>query len=82
MRNEDIKITKEELKKIFRRVDKSNNMNFETLEELLKDEYLDNSLVFEIIDNLETGYGFSCEADLDDITEDEIEALVDTINNI
>lgn len=82
MKNSDIKVTKEELKKIFGRIDRNNNMNFENLEELLKEEYVDSSLVFEIIDTLEAGFGFSCEEELQDITEDEIESLVDEINGI
>ena len=78
----DVKISRDELKRIFRRVDRNNYMDFSTLEEIVKFEFNSKDLAFELLDYLEIELGFTCDADLSDITEEEIEGIIEVINNI
>lgn len=82
MNRVDIRVSKEELKKIFKRVDKNNYMDFSTLEALIKAEFGSKDLAFELSDYLETELGFTCDADLSDITGEEIEDIIEVINSI
>lgn len=74
----------DDLKYIFKRIDDNNNIDFSTLKLAIEKDIgiIDDYVFYEIISFLETELGFTCDAELIDITDEEIERLIEFINEI
>lgn len=82
MDREDIILSTDELKQIFSKIDESNYGDFSSLKELVYKEYNNRDIFDDISAFLQVELGYSCDADLCDITDDEIDGLVEVINEM
>ena len=82
MDREDIKLNSDEIKQIISKTDESNCADFSSLQELVQKEYNNRDIFDDISAYLAVELGYSCDADLSDITDDEIDGLVEAINEM
>jgi len=73
-----------DFKYIFKRIDDENNIDFSTLKIAMDKDlgFIDDYIFYEITSFLETELGCTCDAELVDVTDEEIERLVEFIKEI
>lgn len=83
MNKEVCYLEKKDIKNIISHVDFSNNMDFLTFNDSFKNavDEIEESFINELCIFLVEDLGYSCDADLLDITDEEIEDILDFIEN-